>query len=127
MARILVTEKIARAGLERLRRAGHEVDERLDLSHEQLLEAVRGAHALIVRSSTQVTADVIAAGVGLVAGGRAGVGVDNVDVEAATRQGVMVVNAPHSNTLSTAEHTMALLLAQARNVPQASAALRRKA
>jgi D-3-phosphoglycerate dehydrogenase len=124
MARILVTEKIAEPGLDRLRAAGHEVDVREGLSPEQLLDAVRGAHALIIRSATQVTADVLAAGIGMVVVGRAGIGLDNVDVEAATRQGVMVVNAPQSNVVSAAEHTMALILAQARNVPQANAALK---
>ncbi|MCB0994614.1 MAG: phosphoglycerate dehydrogenase [Acidimicrobiales bacterium] len=121
--RILVSEEIAPDALARLEASGHEVDVRLGLSHDELLDAVRGAHALIIRSATDVTADVIAAGVGLVVVGRAGIGLDNVDVEAATRQGVMVVNAPQSNTLSAAEHTMALLLAQARNIPQAHAAL----
>jgi D-3-phosphoglycerate dehydrogenase len=124
MARILVTEKIAEPGLDRLRAAGHEVDVREGLTPEQLLDAVRGAHALIIRSATQVTADVLAAGIGLVVVGRAGIGLDNVDVEAATRQGVMVVNAPQSNVISAAEHTMALILAQARNVPQAHSALK---
>jgi D-3-phosphoglycerate dehydrogenase len=123
MARILVTEEIAESGLDRLRDAGHEVDVRLGLSPEALLEAVRGAEALIIRSATRVTEDVLAAGGELVVVGRAGIGLDNVDVEAATRRGVMVVNAPQSNVLSTAEHTMALLLAQARNIPQAHAAL----
>jgi len=123
MARILVTEKIADGGLDRLRAAGHEVDLQLDLSPEQLLEAVKGAHALIIRSATTVTADVIAAGQDLVVVGRAGIGLDNVDTAAATTQGVMVVNAPQSNILTTAEHTMAMLLAQARNIPQAHAAL----
>lgn len=123
MARILVTEKIADRGLERLREAGHEVDLQLDLSPDGLLEAVKGAHALIIRSATQVTADVVAAGQDLVVVGRAGIGLDNVDVEAATDRGVMVVNAPQSNILTTAEHTMAMLLAQARNIPQAHAAL----
>jgi D-3-phosphoglycerate dehydrogenase len=124
MARILVTEKIAEPGLDRLRAAGHEVDVREGLSPEELLDAVRGAHALIIRSATQVTADVLAAGIGLVVVGRAGIGLDNVDVESATRQGVMVVNAPQSNVISAAEHTMALILAQARNVPQAHSALK---
>ncbi len=123
MARILVTEKISSSGLDILRTGGHEVDVQLGLSHKQLLEAVRGAHALIVRSATDVTADVLAAGVGLVVVGRAGIGLDNIDVDAATRHGVMIANAPQSNTVSAAEHTMALLLAQARNVPQAHAAL----
>jgi len=123
MARILVTEKIADGGLERLRAAGHEVDLRLDLTPEGLLDAVAGAHALIIRSATTVTAEVLAAGRDLVVVGRAGIGLDNVDTEAATAQGVMVVNAPQSNILTTAEHTMAMLLAQARNIPQAHAAL----
>ncbi len=123
MARILVTEDIADGGLDRLRSAGHEVDVRAGLSPEQLLEAIVGAHALIIRSATQVTDEVLAAGADLVVVGRAGIGLDNVDVDAATRRGVMVVNAPQSNIVSAAEHTMALLLAQARNVPQAHAAL----
>jgi D-3-phosphoglycerate dehydrogenase len=122
MSRILVTEEIADGGLDRLRAAGHEVDVQLDLSN--LLTNVVGAHALIIRSATQVTAEVLEAGSDLVVVGRAGIGLDNVDVEAATKRGVMVVNAPQSNIISAAEHTMALLLAQARNVPQAHAALK---
>src|SRR5215207_5772073 len=102
MARILVTEEIAEGGLDRLRAAGHEVDVRGGLSAAEVLDA--GRDLLVV--------------------GRAGIGLDNVDVEAATERGVMVVNAPQSNVVSAAEHTMALLLAQARNVPQAHAALR---
>jgi D-3-phosphoglycerate dehydrogenase len=123
MARVLVAEKIADSGLDRLREAGHEVDVQTGLSPEELLEAVKGAHALIIRSATTVTAEVLAAGTDLVVVGRAGIGLDNVDVAAATAAGVMVVNAPQSNILSAAEQTMALLLAQARNVPQAHAAL----
>src|SRR5688572_1008495 len=122
--RVLVTEKIADGGLAALRDAGHEVDEQLGLSPEELLTAVKGATALIVRSSTQVTADVLAAGDDLVIVGRAGLGVDNIDVEAATARGVMVANAPGTNSLSTAEHAMALLLSLARNVPQSAAALK---
>jgi D-3-phosphoglycerate dehydrogenase len=123
MARILVTEEIADGGLDRLRQAGHTVDVQLSLSADDLIGAVAGAHALIIRSATQVTDEVLAAGSDLVVVGRAGIGLDNVDVESATRRGVMVVNAPQSNIVSAAEHTMALLLAQARNVPQAHAAL----
>ena len=123
MARILVTEKIADGGLQRLREAGHVVDVRLDLSPAELIEVIPGAAALVVRSATQVTGDVFGAGADLVVVARAGVGIDNVDVDAATERGVMVVNAPQSNILSAAEHTMALLLAQARNVPQAHHAL----
>ncbi|MDA2973681.1 MAG: phosphoglycerate dehydrogenase [Actinomycetota bacterium] len=123
MARILVTESIADGGLDRLRADGHDVDVREGLDHAGLLEAVRGAAALIIRSATQVDDEVLAAGSDLVVVGRAGIGLDNVDVPAATARGVMVVNAPQSNIVSAAEHTMALLLAQARNVPQAHAAL----
>jgi D-3-phosphoglycerate dehydrogenase / 2-oxoglutarate reductase len=124
MARILVTEEIADRGLDLLRRAGHVVDVQLGLDPAALLAAVPGAHALVIRSATDVTADVLAVATDLVVVGRAGIGLDNVDVEAATRRGVMVVNAPQSNIISAAEHTMALLLAQARNVPQAHAALK---
>jgi D-3-phosphoglycerate dehydrogenase len=123
MARILVTESIATGGLERLRAAGHTVDIREGLSADELLEVIPGAHALIIRSATQVTAEVLTAGSDLIVVGRAGIGLDNVDVPAATERGVMVVNAPQSNIISAAEHTMALLLAQARNVPQAHSAL----
>lgn len=123
MPRILVTEKIADGGLQQLREAGHDVDIRLGLSPDELLAIVPGAAALIIRSATQVTAEVVDAGRDLVVVGRAGIGLDNVDVEAATERGVMVVNAPQSNILSAAEQTMALLLAQARNIPQAHAAL----
>ncbi|WP_040496414.1 hydroxyacid dehydrogenase, partial [Ilumatobacter nonamiensis] len=123
MARILVTEEIAEGGLDRLREAGHDVDTQVGLSPEELLSVVPGASALIIRSATQVTAEVLAAATELMVVGRAGIGLDNVDVTAATAQGVMVVNAPQSNIVSAAEHTMALLLASARNVPQAHAAL----
>ncbi|HVC14905.1 MAG TPA: phosphoglycerate dehydrogenase [Acidimicrobiales bacterium] len=123
MARVLVTEKIAERGLELLAEGGHDVDVREGLSPDQLLDVVAGAHALVVRSATTVTAAVLAAANELVVVGRAGVGLDNVDVEAATARGVMVVNAPTSNILSVAEQAMGLLLAQARNIPQAHAAL----
>jgi D-3-phosphoglycerate dehydrogenase len=123
MARILVTEPIAEGGLDQLRAAGHDVDVQIGSSPEELLELVKGADALIIRSATTVTEEVLEAGSDLVVVGRAGIGLDNVDVATATARGVMVVNAPQSNILSAAEHTMALLLAQARNVPQAHAAL----
>ena len=124
MARILVTEEIAETGLERLRDAGHDVDVQLELSAEQLCDAIAGASGLIVRSATNVTAEVLSAGSDLVVVGRAGIGLDNVDVAAATAQGVMVANAPQSNIVSAAEHTIALLLGQARHIPQAHDALR---
>jgi len=124
MPRVLVTEQLAATGIDALRAAGLDVDERIGLSREELLEAVKDAAALIIRSATQVDAEVLEAGADLVVVGRAGIGLDNVDVEAATRRGVMVVNAPQSNVLSAAEHTIALMLAQARNVPQADRDLR---
>lgn len=124
MSRVLVTEEIAETGLDLLREAGHDVDVQLGLSPEELLVEIATADGLIIRSSTQVTPAVIEAAQQLTVVGRAGVGLDNVDVAAATARGVMVVNAPQSNVLSAAEHTMALLLAQARNVPQAHGALR---
>jgi D-3-phosphoglycerate dehydrogenase / 2-oxoglutarate reductase len=124
MARILVTETIAEGGLDRLREAGHQVDVRTPADPAELLDLIGGAQALIIRSATQVTREVLEAGGDLVVVGRAGIGLDNVDVEAATARGVMVVNAPQSNVLSAAEHTMALLLAQARNIAQANEALK---
>ena len=123
MARVIVAERIASAGLEVLRDAGHDIDVRLGMSPAELVEAVAGAQALIIRSATQVTAEVLEAGEDLVVVGRAGVGLDNVDLAAATRLGVTVANAPLSNVLSAAEHTVALILSQARNIPQAHAAL----
>ena len=124
MKRVLVSEQLAESGLEAMRAAGLEVDVRLGLAPGDLLDAVRGASALVIRSATQVNADVLEAGTELVVVGRAGIGLDNVDVATATRKGVMVVNAPQSNILSAAEHTIALLIAQARNVPQADADLK---
>ena len=123
MARILVAEKIAEPALQRMRDAGHEVDIQVGLSPEELIEAVVGAQALIIRSATTVTAQVINSGKDLVLVGRAGVGLDNVDVAAATEAGVLVANAPLSNVVSAAEQTLALILATARNLPQAHSAL----
>ena len=122
--RILVTEEIADSGLNRLRLAGFEVDVQLGISGKQFHDVLPGASALIVRSATKVDVAALDAGRDLVVVGRAGVGIDNIDVEAATARGVMVVNAPESNVLSAAEHTMGLMLAMARNIPQAHLALK---
>jgi len=124
VARVLVTEEIADSGLQELRDAGHDVDIRLGLSPSELIDALAGAHALIIRSATKVDGPTLEAATDLVVVGRAGIGLDNVDVAKATELGVMVVNAPVSNILSAAEQTMALLLAQARNIPQAHSALK---
>jgi D-3-phosphoglycerate dehydrogenase / 2-oxoglutarate reductase len=123
MVRVLIAEPLADAGIELLR-AHFEVDAHDALDRAELLARVADADALVVRSATQVDGEVLAAGRNLKVVGRAGIGLDNVDVNAATRLGVMVVNAPQSNVISAAEHTVALILAQARNIPQADAALR---
>ena len=121
--RVVIAEEIAESGLERLRNAGFEVDIQLEKSPEDLRHRIVDASALIIRSATNVDAELLAAGNELVVVARAGVGLDNVDIAAATARGVMVVNAPESNILSAAEHTMALILAISRNVPQAHSAL----
>jgi len=121
--RVLVTEPLSERGLDLLQK-DFQVDVREDLARGDLAAEIGPYEALVVRSQTQVGAEVIEAGEHLKVIARAGIGLDNVDVEAATRRGVMVVNAPQSNIVSAAEHTMALLLAQARNIPQAHLALR---
>ena len=122
-SRILVADRIAPDGVERLRAAG-EVDVVTGLSREQLVERIRDYDALVVRSETKVTADVLAAGTRLRVVGRAGVGVDNIDIDAATRHGVLVLNAPTGNTIAAAEHAVALMCALARNVARADQSLR---
>lgn len=116
--KVLVTERLSDAGLERLREHT-DVDVSLQLSAQELAGLIADYDALVIRSATNVDADVLERAENLKVVGRAGIGLDNVDVEAATRLGILVVNAPQSNVLSAAEHTLALLLAQARNVPQA--------
>ncbi len=122
--RILVAEQIASDGIERLR-ALHEVDERFGLDPAGLQAIIPDYDALIVRSRARVDAALITAGHRLQVIGRAGVGVDNVDLEAATRAGITVVNAPTGNTIAAAEHTIALLLGLARKVAAADASIRR--
>lgn len=122
--KVLVAEPIAKQGLELLRRH-HEVDERIGLSPEEYRALLPEYDALMVRSQVKVDAEMIAAGTRLVVIGRAGAGVDNVDLEAATRAGVTVVNAPTGNTIAAAEHTLALLFALARKVAAADASVRR--
>lgn len=120
---ILVVDPIAQDGIDAV--AKHtRVDVRLGLGRDELLKAIGEYEGLIVRSETKVTAEVIAAGRRLEVIGRAGVGVDNIDVDAATERGIVVVNAPAGNTIAVAEHTLGLIIASARNIPQAAAALR---
>ena len=122
--RILVAEPIAAEGVALLR-ASHEVDERPGVSRDELCGILPDFDALIVRSQVQVDAAMIAAGTRLVVIGRAGVGVDNVDLGAATRAGIIVVNAPTGNTIAAAEHTLALLYGLARRTARADASVRR--
>jgi D-3-phosphoglycerate dehydrogenase len=124
-ARVLVSDPLAEEGLAILKEACT-VDVKTDLKEDELCGVIKDYDALIVRSGTQVTAKVIAAGKHLKFIGRAGVGVDNVDVDAATKQGVIVANAPEGNTLAATEHTMAMMLSLARNIPQATASLKKK-
>src|SRR5436309_48713 len=121
--RVLVTEPLSERGLDLLRE-DFQVDVRPELAKEGLAGAITPYDALIVRSQTRVDAAVVEAADNLKVVARAGIGLDNVDVEACTRRGVLVVNAPQSNIVSAAEHTIALLLAQARNIPQANLALK---
>ncbi len=118
--KVLVREEIAEAGVDLLR-ARFDVDTD---SESDLASIIGGYDGIVIRSATKLTADLIEAGTNLKVIGRAGVGVDNVDVEAATRRGIVVANAPESNIVSAAEHTIGLLFALARNIPQAHAALR---
>src|SRR5918911_749962 len=122
--KILVSDDVSESGLAPLRAAGFDVTKRVGLSADELRAVMPDFDGLVVRSETKVTAEVMDAGGRLRAVGRAGVGVDNIDVAAATARGIIVMNAPDGNTLTTAEHTMALLLALARRVPQAHASLR---
>ncbi len=122
--KILVADDVSESGLVSLRAAGFTVEKRTALGPDELFEAIRDCEGLIVRSETKVTASLMDASACLRAVGRAGVGVDNIDVAAATARGIVVMNAPDGNTMTTAEHTIALLLALARRVPQGCASLK---
>ena len=121
--RILVADPIAEDGVALLRREA-DVDVSTGLAPDDLIAAIGEYNALIVRSETKVTADVFAAAKQLQAVGRAGVGVDNIDLTAATERGVIVVNAPLGNTISAAEHAVGLMLALARHIAEANASLK---
>ncbi|MGM0441729.1 MAG: phosphoglycerate dehydrogenase [Elusimicrobiota bacterium] len=127
--KILITDAIHRSGTDKLKEAGFQIKEDYSLNGKQLKEEISGAGSgkgydgLIVRSGTEVTEDIIKAGGDLKVIGRAGKGVDNIDLEAATRSGVLVMNVPAGNTLSACEHTWALILSLVRNVPFAHQAL----
>ncbi len=121
--RILIADPVAPEGIELLRAAG-EVDVNTGLAADALIGIIGNYDALVVRSETRVTRPVLEAATRMQVVGRAGVGVDNIDLDAATERGVIVVNAPQGNTIAAAEHTLALLMALARHVPQADASMR---
>lgn len=124
MFRVLIADKLEAAGIDLLQKLGLDVDNRPGLNGDELKAALRAADAAIVRSAPKVTADVLDDPGKLRAIARAGVGVDNIDVPAATRKGIVVMNTPGGNTVSAAEHTIALMLALARRVPQADAVMK---
>ena len=125
--KVLIADAISQTGVDELCRDGAiEAVVKTGLSQKELVDLIPDFSALVVRSQTKVTADILNAGAKLRAVGRAGVGVDNVDVETATRRGVIVLNAPGGNTVSTAEHAFSLLLSAARKIPQADANVRSK-
>ncbi len=123
MKKVLVAESLSEKGLDILREYT-QVDVKVGLEPEELLAVIGDYEALLVRSQTQVNAGVIEAGHKLQVIGRAGVGVDNIDIEAATKRGIVVVNAPTGNTISAAEHTIALIFSLARHIPNAHASLK---
>jgi D-3-phosphoglycerate dehydrogenase / 2-oxoglutarate reductase len=122
--KVLIADKVSTTCAEVLRRHGLEAEHRPGLGGEALLRAVADVAAIVVRSDTRITDQVMAAAPGLRVVGRAGAGVDNIDVPAATRRGVVVMNAPGENTISAAEHTLSMMLALARRVPQADRSMR---
>jgi len=122
--KIFVADNVSDSGLQPLRAAGFAIEKRIGLSGDQLCEVLAGCDGLVVRSETKVTAHLMDHATSLRVIGRAGVGVDNIDVPAATARGIVVMNAPDGNTITTAEHTMALLVALARQVPQANGSLK---
>ncbi len=124
MPRVLICDKLDAAGIDLLVKAGIEVDNRQKLTGEKLAEALRAADGAIVRSDTRITAELLETPGKLRAVVRAGVGVDNIDVPAATRKGVVVMNTPGGNTISAAEHTIALLMSLARHIPAADATMK---
>src|SRR5512139_1794987 len=123
--KILVTEPLSVRGIQVLEEApGFEVDVNPNLTHEELLSIIKSYEALIIRSGTTVSADVIKAADRLKVIGRAGIGLDNVDIPAASKRGIVVMNTPEGNVIATAEHAIAMLMALSRSIPQAAAAMR---
>ena len=122
--KILVSDSLSKQGVEILQKAGFTVDVKTKLTKDELLKEIKSYDGLVIRSGTKVTAEVIAAADKLKVVGRAGSGLDNVDTQAATRRGIVVMNTPGGNTVTTAEHTMAMLCAMTRRIPQATASMK---
>src|SRR5689334_16850152 len=123
MSRVFISDNLESSGLDLLKQAGLDVDYRTKLTGDALREALQNADAMVVRSATRVTAELLEHPGKLRAIVRAGVGVDTIDVAAATRRGIVVMNTPSGNTVSAAEHTVAMMMALARHIPFAAASL----
>ncbi|MFP3999632.1 MAG: phosphoglycerate dehydrogenase [Desulfobacterales bacterium] len=122
--KVLISDNLGEAGIGILKTAGFEVDVKTGLSPEELKSIISPYHALVIRSATRVTEDLLEAAENLKVVGRAGIGLDNVDIAAATRKGIVVMNTPGGNVVTTAEHTLALMLSLTRNIPQGTATLK---
>src|SRR4030065_652187 len=122
--KVLVSDSISPRGIEILKKAGLEVDVKTGLKPEELKKEIGKYDALVVRSATKVTADILEHAKNMKVIGRAGSGLDNVDKNAATKKGIVVMNTPGGNTVTTAEHTMALLFSMARQIPQATISMK---
>jgi len=122
-SKVLISDKLSQKGVKILKDAGFEVVENFGLSEDELAKEIKTFDALVIRSGTKATAKIIEASDNLKIIARAGVGVDNVDLDAATKKGIIVVNSPEGNTIAAAEHTVAMILSMSRNIPQAHASL----
>ncbi len=124
--KVLIADKAAKEGIEALKSAGFDVDIKTGLNEQQLIDIIADYDGMMVRSETKVTPKIIDSMKKMKIIGRAGVGVDNIDVSAATKKGIVVVNSPEGNTIAAAEHTFAMLMSLARNIPQAAASMKLK-
>lgn len=123
--KILITDSLDKEGIDKLKEEGFKISEEIGINEEKLINIIPDYTALIVRSGTKVTERVINATNNLKIIGRAGTGVDNIDIDAATRKGIIVMNTPDSNTISVAEHTISMMLSLSRNIPQAHLSLQK--
>ena len=122
--KVLISDNLSPVGAEILKEAGIEVDFKPGLSPEELKEIIGYYDGLIIRSATQVTADILESASRLKVVGRAGIGLDNVDIPAASQKGIVVMNAPDGNATTTAEHAISMVMALSRNIPQATASMK---